>query len=232
MLPRRIRQDEAENQLNRGALWAITYGDMMSYLMIFFLIMFTMGLGKTRGTPAKKKEFEESLVSIQKIFGGTGSSREFERLTRREREESMVQQIREAVDKEQLSAYAKVEIWDKKLRLILADQILFDSGKAELRGKAINLLESMAEQLKTIPNPVVIEGHTDTVPIKTARFGSNWELSMARAYSVLRFFEARGIPPERLAGIGYGAHRPVADNKEPAGRAKNRRIEIDIIRTE
>src|SRR3972149_2262602 len=104
MAIRRVRQDDLENQLNRGALWAVTYGDLMSYLMIFFLIMFSFGMAKSSGGSSKeRRKYHASLVSIQKVFGGKGSSVEHEREMLREKEETMVARVQEAVDKKKLS---------------------------------------------------------------------------------------------------------------------------------
>lgn len=228
----RTRHEDLEAALNRSALWAITYGDMMSYLMIFFLILFSFGLTKVKGGAADKRKYEQSLVSIQKVFGGHGSSPDYERAVKREREETMVTQVKEALDKSQLSEFAKIETTDKKVRLVLAEGVLFDSGKAKIKPGALRVLGAVGNELKAMPNPIVIEGHTDNVPVRRGRYGSNWELSMARAYAVLRYFQDQGIEPARLAGIGYGEHKPVAGNGDREGRAKNRRIEIDLIRTE
>ncbi|MBI3288241.1 MAG: OmpA family protein [Elusimicrobia bacterium] len=233
---RRFRHDDLENQLNKGALWAVTYGDMMSYLMIFFLLLFSFnvksGAKKTGGEGKEAREYEESLISIQKVFGGKGSSASYERAVHREAEESMVSQLKETMDRNNLSQYAKIETWDKKIRLVLAEGVLFDSGTADLKVGSVSLLSLVAQQLRALPNPVVIEGHSDNVPVRGGRYSSNWELSMARAYSVLKYFENVGIAPSRLAGIGYGEHRPVADNATAKGRAMNRRIEIDLLRAD
>lgn len=229
---RRARQDDLENQLAKSAQWAITYGDFMSYLMIFFLIMFSFAISKSGGSSRESIKYQESLVKIQKVFGGKGSSLDYDRLVKRQKEESMVTQLKKAIDNKNLSKYAKIETWDKKIRLVLADAILFHSGHARLDPRAESVLAAVADQLKTLANPIAIEGHTDNVPIKGGRYSSNWELSMARAYSVLRFFEKQGIAPQRLSAIGYGQYHPIADNSTPEGRAKNRRIEIDLLRTE
>lgn len=229
---RRFRRDDLENDLNKGALWAVTYGDLMSYLMIFFLILFSSAIGKTGAGAADQKQYHESLLNIQKVFGGKGSSLDYERLVKREKEESMVQNIKEDMDRKQLSQFAKIDILDKKVRLVLADAVLFDSGSAELKPSARSLLKDVAAQLKDLPNPLTIEGHTDNVPVRKGRYPSNWELSMARAYAVLRMMEESGVSPARLSAVGYGEHRPSAPNDTPAGRARNRRIEIDIVRTD
>lgn len=228
---RRSRSDDLENELNRGAMWAVTYGDLMSYLMIFFLIMFSSNIGRaSRGN--QDVQVQKSLVSIQKVFGGLGSSPQYERAVTREKEESMVTQLKETMDRSSLSQYAQVQSWDKKIRLVLADKVLFSSGRAELKPESKAFMRQLAVQLKATGNPILIEGHTDNVPVRGGRYESNWELSMARAYAVLRELEAGGVPPERLSGEGYGEYRPVASNATAEGRAKNRRIEIDLIRAD
>ncbi len=210
-------------------MWAVTYGDMMSYLMIFFLIMFSSTIGRA-SHDHQEVQVQKSLVSIQKVFGGLGSSPQYERAITREKEESMVTQLRDTMDRSNLSQYAQVQSWDKKIRLVLADKVLFSSGSAELRPESKSFMHQLASQLKSTGNPIVIEGHTDNVPVRGGLYKSNWELSMARAYAVLRELEAGGVPPDRLAGEGYGEYRPIASNATPEGRAKNRRIEIDLIR--
>lgn len=213
-------EEEGEN-----AVWAITYGDLMSYLMIFFLIMFSFGIAK-KGATKQQKNYAETLVSIQKVFGGKTSTAELERLKKREMEESLADTLKKQITEQ------KTTITDKKVRIEIPEGVLFGSGKADLAPKAKNLIAQIAEQLMTVPNDIAIEGHTDNIPIRGGRYGSNMELSMARAYAVVRYFEEMGLPPQRLAGIGYGEFRPVTDNKTPEGRAKNRRIEINLIRTE
>jgi chemotaxis protein MotB len=227
---RKLRQDDLENELNKGALWAVTYGDLMSYLMILFLILFTGGLSKSKTGGSKEENFAKSLVSIQKIFGGKGSSPELERLGRRDKEESMVTQLRESLDKSELSQFAKIESWDKKVRLVLASAVTFPPASATLSPQGRKMLALLAEQLRPLPNPITVEGHTDIQPVRGGRFGSNLELSMARAYAVITCLVENGIPASRLAGIGYGDQHPVSDNTTPEGRAKNRRIEINLIR--
>ncbi|MBU2573818.1 MAG: OmpA family protein [Elusimicrobia bacterium] len=110
--------------------------------------------------------------------------------------------------------------------------MLFASGRAELKEPAKKVLAPIAAELKKLPNSIIIEGHTDNVPIRHGKYTSNWELSMARAYSVLLFMSEQGINPKRLAGIGYGENLPAADNATAGGRAKNRRIEISLMKTD
>lgn len=111
-----------------------------------------------------------------------------------------------------------------------ADQVFFDLGKADLKPEAVEILNRLGPILKGIPNPIRIEGHTDNLPINTAQFPSNWELSTYRATRVIRYFiEELGFSPDKLSAAGYGEYRPIADNDTPEGRSLNRRVDIVII---
>ncbi|PKM98912.1 MAG: hypothetical protein CVU79_01285 [Elusimicrobia bacterium HGW-Elusimicrobia-3] len=220
------RRDEVENQLNKGALWAVTYGDLMSYLMIFFLVLFSFSVSKNDKT--KNRKYEESLGNIQKAFGGTADSPRLERAIAKENEEATAKKLQESV----ASSLVQVESSEKRLKLVLTEGVLFDSGRADLRERAREVLKPIVDELKKLPNEVVVEGHTDNVPIKSGRYSTNWELSMARAYSVISYMESLGMDKRKLAGIGYGENRPVAANIDYEGRARNRRIEISLMKTD
>lgn len=107
--------------------------------------------------------------------------------------------------------------------------ILFPSGSATLSPAAIKALEQLAATLVTFPNPMRVEGHTDNRPISTAAFPSNWELSAARAASVVHLFTKQGVDPNRLAVIGLGENRPAVGNDTPEGRNANRRVVLVIL---
>ncbi len=224
------RRDEVENQLNKGALWAITYGDLMSYLMIFFLVLFSFSI--TKSDKAKNRKYEESLGNIQKAFGGKASSPGLERARAQEKELQVETSLKESMQAGGLAGLVQVHSNERKVKLVLTEGVLFASGRADLKEPARQVLMPIAAELKKIPNDVIIEGHTDNVPIKGGKYSSNWELSMARAYSVLQFMQEQGLSPKHLAGIGYGENRPIGDNVTVEGRARNRRIEISLLKTE
>lgn len=117
----------------------------------------------------------------------------------------------------------------KRLEIEFKSSVLFKSGGARLAPEAFHILENVAEQLRGFSNPINIEGFTDDHPIHTSTFLSNWELSAARAASVVHLFIDYGVVPSRLAAIGYGEHRPVADNATPEGRAENRRVVLVVL---
>ena len=125
-----------------------------------------------------------------------------------------------------------VEMMERGLVITFVAEVLFDSGKAKLRDDALGKLSKVADVLNTTVSDlnVGIEGHTDNVPIKYSGWKSNWELSSARAMSVLHYLiDDHGINPPRLSATGYGEYHPVETNDTAEGRQKNRRVEIVIL---
>jgi chemotaxis protein MotB len=117
-----------------------------------------------------------------------------------------------------------------RLQIRALEQILFDSGSAELKTEGREVLSKVASQLKAgTSGRILVEGHTDNVPISNERFASNWELSGARALRVVRLLIEQGVEPQRLSAIAVGEFRPIADNGTREGRARNRRIEIVLL---
>ena len=126
----------------------------------------------------------------------------------------------------------RLEMMEKGLVITFVGDVLFDSGKAKIRSEAYEMLNKVARVLKeNVPElKVGIEGHTDNVPIQHSGWKSNWELSTARALSVLHYLIGNeGISPDRLSAIGYGEYQPVASNDTKNGRQLNRRVEIVIL---
>jgi chemotaxis protein MotB len=118
------------------------------------------------------------------------------------------------------------------VEVAMKSQMLFESGSARLAPQAMPALEGLARVLGPAGNGIRVEGHTDNRPISTLQFPSNWELSAARAASVVHFLMRVGIDPARMAAIGYGEHRPVGDNATDEGRQRNRRVTLVILGTQ
>ncbi len=137
------------------------------------------------------------------------------------------QKLREEIANDEV----RLDVTDRGVVITLTSDILFDSGKAEIKKEAYPVLDKVAEILTTkiADRNIGVEGHTDNQPIKYSGWKSNWELSLARAVNVLHYLEKKGVPPQRLTAIGYGEYRPVADNSTPEGRKRNRRVEIVIL---
>lgn len=141
--------------------------------------------------------------------------------------------MQEAMKSELASKQVAIRELEGKLTLTMVESILFDSGKAEVKKEGIEALQKVADVLrKTSDQDIVVAGYTDNVPIKgklVKVYPSNWELSAARAISVVKILTAHGVDPKLISAAGYGEYRPVADNDTPEGRAKNRRMEIILM---
>ncbi len=141
-------------------------------------------------------------------------------------------ELEEKLKKEIEEKQIKLEMLNKGLVITFIDEILFDSGKAVIKRKADNILDSVSKvlQKEVVDRKIAIEGHTDNQPIRKSKWRSNWELSTARALSVLHYLaDKKGLDPSRFVVIGYGQYKPVASNSTAAGRQQNRRVEITIL---
>jgi chemotaxis protein MotB len=182
-------------------LWVISYSDFMTILMIFFLVLFAHRVW------AKKVFWEDQRVAQLRAA--------------QESQKGMVQR---------LTRLASVEVAAERIDIHLPDALLFESGRADLKGSAGNLLAQISPDLAGFKGEIVVEGHTDDQPLGArSRFKSNWELSVARAFSVIQSLTQNGVDPQHLSARGYGAYRPRAPNDSPDHRAENRRIEIILL---
>jgi chemotaxis protein MotB len=140
------------------------------------------------------------------------------------------QEIQRSLDQEGLGDTVKFQLESRGLVVtIVSDRVLFEPGQAELRAEGREVVDKLAAAIGRLPNKLAVEGHTDNVPI-SGRYASNWELSTARATTVLReLIERHGIAPARLSAAGYADERPVAANDTPEGRGANRRVELVVL---
>jgi chemotaxis protein MotB len=152
------------------------------------------------------------------------------------REEEDFKQLKRKIDD-----YAKMHGLQDKLQTdvvrrglvirLLTDKVLFASGNAQLEPPSTGLLTTLARLLVAeVRHPIIVEGHTDSRPIASAQFPTNWELSTSRAAQVVRFFIRQGVGPGRLQAAGLAAQRPIASNSHDSGRSQNRRVEIVLVR--
>jgi chemotaxis protein MotB len=217
--------------------WAIPYADFLTLLLCLFIALFAMAqAGKqaaleyaqafARAFGMRLVPFQESLpkqILPQPVVPRSEPTEKGRRIQRQIRE------LEEMLKRMGLEGEFKVSYEVIGIRLILQEKILFPSGSAEIKPETYPILDKLYEILKDLPNPVEVEGHTDSIPISTEKFPSNWELSTARASSIVRYFIAKGINPERLKASGYADTKPIASNATPEGRAQNRRVEIVIL---
>lgn len=116
-----------------------------------------------------------------------------------------------------------------RIEIEMKERMLFGSGEARLSADSLQPLRELAQTLARLPSHLQVEGHTDNIPIATATFPSNWELSAARAASVVHFLARSGIEPWRMSAVGLGEHRPIAENADEKGRAANRRVTVVVL---
>lgn len=209
--------------MEENPLWLVVLCDMMTNLMLFFLIMYvwTQQNSQTRKqwlqlldakavVAAPEEKPDPPVAAFTEADAGKELSGLFDR-------EGLAQQLELSEDQD-------------TIRVRLREAVLFPTGRAELNAEAGRAIALLAGVLAKLPNELVVEGHTDSVPITKAPFASNWELSVARSYSVVERLIADGVAPERLVTAGYGEFHPIAGNDSPAGRSANRRIELVILR--
>jgi chemotaxis protein MotB len=201
--------EEIKEGLN---IWRTVYSDMSTNLTLFFLILFAF----TRLSATKREQLMNALSNLGKKTEIT--------------QQQVVEQETDEL-KKKLGKIATVEVKEEEIVINLPSPVLFDLGKAELKDEAKAVLHEVAQSLKLMNNDIVVEGHTDNLPIYGGKYKSNWELSAARAFAVRDYLITyEGINERRISCVGYGEYRPIAPNDTEENRAKNRRIEIKIIR--
>lgn len=220
---------ENEDEGPQGApFWMTTYSDMVTLLLTFFVLIVSM-------SEIKIQKFQEALSFFQGSTGVlmnkaiTGSINQTnppdpELIRHSEQYERLMAYLEE----NNLTDKVEVNLTDIGLHVVITDSVMFLSGQADLIEPSRTILRLIAGVMRHHVESVVVEGHTDTQPINTAVYPSNWELSAARASSVIRFLlEQEGaLDPSRYLAVGHGEYRPVETNETAAGRARNRRVEI------
>ena len=225
---------EPEDEGMPGApFWMTTYGDMVTLLLTFFILMFAMSSINEQKFLQAANSLAQALGVLEKNVGVIGELSPAIGTTGVAREQidmiASMERIAEVFQEEELQDLATVEVTGPGEVLIrLGDQVLFDPGESQLKPQALRVLREIANSIRDQTETVYVEGHTDNLPISTPEFPSNWELSSARALSVLRLLEDMGIPPEQLAAVGHSQYVPLGPNDTPANRAKNRRVELYI----
>lgn len=226
--------------------WLATYGDMMSILLIFFVLLFSISsIDKKKyeivaqsvstalgGSPAVVRNNPPASTELPAAGGSAGALHDLQESVLEEKNLLSVlrAQFEQFIVQNGLSDKIALFDEDKGLVLTVTDVLMFDSGKAEIRPEVLPYLNRMGAILGNIDNEIVVEGHTDDTPISTDRFSSNWELSVMRATNVIHFFMDRcGIEASRLSAAGYAYYQPRYEPSS-ADRAKNRRIEVVVRR--
>ena len=203
--------------------WLITLSDVLSLLLIFFVMFIVMAKPTTTSTAAPPPAPPPAAALIDTGLPKAAAPAFPVR-------DKIVREVGEGIRQLHLGDDVSVRAMDKEVLITLKEQITFRPGEAETLKDSEPILDNIAEIIQRYPSYLVeIEGHTDNVPINTALYPSNWELSVARATSVLKYFIGRhGIEPSRLSIKGDADQQPVAPNDTPDNRARNRRVDIRL----
>ncbi len=208
--------------------WLVSYADFITLLFAFFVVLFA----SSQSDRSKVRQVSES---VQAAFRGKDVSHSVARSAagRTPKPSSLepsFQQLLRDLDSEIHTGKMQVKMGDRGLTVSLSQSAFFPSGEDTLDPSTFPILEKVAVCIRKLPNPIRFEGHTDSVPIHTPRYRSNWELSAARAIAVMaRLQEAEQISGNRMAVSGYADTSPVDSNDSEAGRARNRRVDIVVL---
>lgn len=245
MLQKRRSKSRSEDE-HVDESWLLPYADMLTLLVALFIVLFAMG-------QVDQAKYDELRVVLSETLGGKGildyqdsivedesptedSTISTELLSEAAKvEKSELEQLQSQlngyIEEKALADRLQTELGASGLLITINDGILFDSGSAELRQNSHELMEQLSAMLASDPPRYIqVSGHTDNVPMAGATFESNWDLSGARAYNVMKLFlESNYLEAHQLSYTGYGEYHPVASNDTTEGREQNRRVEILVL---
>ncbi len=209
--------------------WLVSYADFITLLFAFFVVMYAV----SSLNEGKYRVVSDSLMNAFKNPPLRGKKLAVEiNLTPKKQADDMhqmAQELHKVLAPLVKSNQFKITQGLRGVTVEINASVLFATGQAILQADLAKALAAMAQVLAQVPNDIQVEGHTDDVPISTMYYPSNWELSSARASSVVRLFSLNGVDAERMVAIGYAANRPVLPNTDNESRARNRRVTVLII---
>lgn len=230
------RRGEEEHAGNHER-WLLTYADLITLLMIFFILMYTMA-------NVDKKKFADLSASLSAAFIGQQASNQIipqdspgpsitpGKSGEKKKMDDVEKKLRRLVKEQGLQDKIKLSQEERGLVISLKETLLFDLGSADVKTHARNVIVKIGKILITLPNAIRTEGHTDNLPISTRDFPSNWELSTARATNVVKVLvDDVNYPPNLLSATGYGEFRPLVQNTSNYNRQQNRRVDIIVVRS-
>jgi len=237
MRRRGITNIEPEESTDR---WLVSYADFITLLFAFFVVMYsisTVNQGKyrvlsdsvmTAFSAQSNSPFPAGAqlgISVQRAPIAVGLVGQTGFVSMQETAAKLDKRLQKWVKKGMIAVSGN----EKWLEIEIKSNLLFNSGNAVLSPAAVDILAELTEVVKTTKNPLYVSGYTDDVPINNQRYPTNWELSSARAASVVRLLAQNDINPARMGAIGYGEYRPIVENNSAFNRQRNRRVVIRIM---
>lgn len=229
-----------------GNEWLATYSDTVTLLLTFFVLLYSFSSVDVEKTKSISNAFNamfsggagDSMLEydlyngVVPLIGGETDSN-MQEMADLSPQKKMYNNVKDFVSKNDLEEVVEIIDNERGVVIQLRDNILFESARSDIREDSKVILDKISTLIASVANPILVEGHTDNIPIRTAEFPSNWELSVDRAVNVVRYFiESKGLDPSKFSAAGYGEYHPVAPNDSYDNMAKNRRVDILIVTTE
>ncbi|MGG7163322.1 OmpA/MotB family protein [Clostridium ihumii] len=239
-----MRKKKKGKKKESGERWLLTYSDLITLLMIFFVIMYSSSSINAQKYKAMSNSFQSVFGGGTNVIGeggnGSGNSDVDEKnqepnvinteLVESKKLENIKSEVDNLINESDLKEHITTSIEDKGLIISFKDSMFFESGKADITDSMKEQLDKVSKLLNKMNNYIRVEGHTDNIPIKNNDFSSNWKLSVLRASNVVEYLiDSNKISPDRISAVGYGEYRPISSNEGESGRSKNRRVDIVIL---
>lgn len=240
------KKPEAEKENNER--WLLTYSDLITLLMVFFIIMYAMSNVDAEKYQRLSTSLSSAFLSeeqLQEVLSKVDADSKTQTESTEASEaaddeqgntdtqdlEAVAAQVNEMLEAKNLQSDVSVTIAERGVVISLKSAILFESGKADIKPDFAAILTEIGKSIKNVNNYIRIEGNTDNVPMSSEEFPSNWELSVERATQVVRLLiNQSGVNPQKISAVGYGEYRPKAPNDSAENRAQNRRVDIVLLR--
>ncbi len=252
----RTRHNSQEHEEHVDETWLVPYSDILTLLLALFIVLFASAqidqkkfeqmaqsfngafqgnpaiLDGMRTVPQPPESRPQTFDKVSSAFAAMGN----ERAVNFQQETVQLVEAKRTMDRyieeNNLTGSFDTMLTEEGLLVRIKETALFESGQADLLPSASSYAATVAAMLAKLPQKVVISGHTDNIPINTAEFPTNWDLSSKRAVNFMKYMlvQESKLQPARFSAVGYGEYRPAAANTTPEGRAQNRRVEVLIVR--
>jgi len=230
------KKKHAQHEEEAGEAWLLPYSDLMTLLLAVFIVLFAVSQVDAQKAQDVSERFTENMMTESyaeaKMRSQESSQEEGQKNagTEQDKMEELKAELDAKLQSQNMTASVTTNIDKRGLVISLNNAIFFEPGSAEIKQEYAGILQGIADIVNVMDNYIRIEGHTDNIPMNSPIYPSNWELSTARAVSVVRLFlNEPNASPDKFLAVGYGEYRPVADNSTAEGRAKNRRIDIIVL---
>lgn len=236
------RRKAKEDDIDTNS-WLGTYSDTITLLLTFFVLLYSY-------SSVDAQKFQQISSALQRVFNGKNSNQILDfnmnngevpvvgsqnesngkNIDASENVKATYEKLQKQVKDEKLDKYLKIKVDSRGYIFEIKDKILFETGKADLKPDSIPVLDFITKYIEKIPNEIIIEGHTDNVPISNYKYKDNIDLSSDRANNVTRFFiNNKKVDPKRIRPMGLGEYHPIVPNNSDSNRAKNRRVNVLIV---